>query len=322
MSPVNEPVAAGLNSMETVQALPAASVVPQVLAEMRNDVAFVPPRAIEVMSRVAVPELVRVRTCAAVAVPTLVVAKVRLVAESFTAGVSPVPERVTFCGEPAALSVRATSAVRAPAAAGLNSTEKVQVLPAARVVPQVLAEMRKDVVLVPPRAMDVMSRVPVPELVRVMVWAAVVEPTAVAAKVSAVAESLTAGVAATPVPLRATVCGEPVALSAMESDAARAPAAAGLNSTETVQLAAAARLVPQVVADFRNELALVPVTVSEESVTAEVPVFLMVTSWAAVVEPTVVEAKVRLVGETVTVGVAAAPVPEREILCGEFAALS
>ena len=134
--------------------------------------------------------------------------------------------------------------------------------------------------------------------------AAVVEPTVVDAKVSAVGESETVKVdAAAPVPLRATICGVPVALSATDRFAASAPAAAGLNSTETVQLAAAANVVPQVVADFRNDVALVPVMVSEVSETVPVPVFLMVTTCAAVVEPTVVDAKVSVVGERVIAGV-------------------
>ena len=83
-----------------------------------------------------------------------------------------------------------------------------------------------------------------------------------------------------------------MALSAMDKLAVSAPAAVGLNSTDTVQVAAAANVVAQVVADFRNDVALVPVMVSEDSVTVPVPVFLMVTTCAAVVEPTVVEAKV------------------------------
>lgn len=115
-------------------------------------------------------------------------------------------------------------------------------------------------------------------------------------------ESVIASAGAVPVPVRATVCGEPVALSAIERLAVKAPAAVGLNSTETVQLAAAARVVPQVVADFRKEAALVPVMVSEVSVTVTVPVFFTVTVCAAVVEPTVVDAKVRLVGESEMVG--------------------
>ena len=103
-------------------------------------------------------------------------------------------------------------------------------------------------------------------------------------------------VEAAPVPLRATVCGVPVALSAIDRLAASAPAAAGLNSTETVQVAPAASVAAQVVADFRKDVALAPVMVSEDSVTVPVPVFLMVTTCAAVVEPTVVEAKVNAVG--------------------------
>src|ERR1700735_2887377 len=48
--------------------------------------------------------------------------------------------------------------------------------------------------------------------------------------------------AAVPVPLIETVCGEPVALSTMERLAVSGPVAAGLNSTDTVQLAPAARV--------------------------------------------------------------------------------
>jgi hypothetical protein len=43
--------------------------------------------------------------------------------------------------------------------------------------------------------------------------------------------------AAAPVPVRVTFCGDPVALSATDRVADSAPAAAGLNSTDTVQLA-------------------------------------------------------------------------------------
>ena len=79
-------------------------------------------------------------------------------------------------------------------------------------------------------------------------------------------------------PVSVTVCGEPVALSAMERLAVSVPTAAGLNSTETVQLAPEANVEPQVVADFKNEVALVPVIVSEVSVTVAVPVFFSVTA--------------------------------------------
>lgn len=49
-----------------------------------------------------------------------------------------------------------------------------------------------------------------------------------------------------PVPLRATLCGEPVALSVMVRLPFRVPVAVGVKVTEIVQLAPAATLVPQV----------------------------------------------------------------------------
>lgn len=58
-----------------------------------------------------------------------------------------------------------------------------------------------------------------------------------------------------------------------------------------------------------------------EIVSALAPVFLSVTVCVADVEPTLVEVKVRLVGERLTAG-APAPVPLRATVCGEFGALS
>ena len=51
---------------------------------------------------------------------------------------------------------------------------------------------------------------------------------------------------ATPVPERATVCGAPAALSAIERVAERAPGAPGVKVAVIVQFAPAARVVPQV----------------------------------------------------------------------------
>ena len=228
-----------------------------------------------------------------------------------SAGAVPVPVSATACGEPVALSATEREAVSAPAAVGLNSTETVQLAAAARVVPHVVADFRNEVALVPVIVSDVRVTVPVPVFFTVTNCAAVVEPTVVEANARLVGDSETVS-GAVPVPVTATVCGEPVALSTTERLPVSAPAAVGLNSTETVQLAPAARVVPHVVADFRNEVALVPVMVSEVRVTDPVPVFFTVTNCAAVVEPTVVEAKARLVGESETVSVcAAAPVPVR-----------
>jgi hypothetical protein len=50
---------------------------------------------------------------------------------------------------------------------------------------------------------------------------------------------------ATPVPVRGTLCGEPLAFEAMLTLALVAPAAVGVKTTDSVQLAAAGRLEPQ-----------------------------------------------------------------------------
>ena len=98
----------------------------------------------------------------------------------------------------------------------------------------------------PESVSDVMVRVAVPVFFRVEVRAAAVVPTEVLAKESDVGERLTAGAGgAAPVPERATVCGEPVALSATLTEAVRLPVAVGLKVTVMVQVALTASVTPQ-----------------------------------------------------------------------------
>ena len=72
-----------------------------------------------------------------------------------TVAVPPVPgpARDTDCGLLLAASVNISEAEREPETVGLNATEAVQLAPAARLVPQVLLEIRKSAALVPPMAM-------------------------------------------------------------------------------------------------------------------------------------------------------------------------
>jgi hypothetical protein len=70
-------------------------------------------------------------------------------AHSWRHGVVPVPERMTVCGEPVALSVATRLAVAVPVAAGLNAIDSVQLAPAAREVEHVFAVNRKSLALVP-----------------------------------------------------------------------------------------------------------------------------------------------------------------------------
>jgi hypothetical protein len=124
---------------------------------------------------------------------------------------------------------------------------------------------------------------------------------------------------ATPVPVRETVCGLFVALSAIESFAVMAPLAAGVKVTLMVQEVWAASDVPQVVAAMANALALVPLIVSPESVMAALSLFVSVTIFAALVLLMPCLPKARVVTEVVA---CATPVPVREIVCGLFVALS
>ena len=64
--------------------------------------------------------------------------KPRLVGETLTRAAVPVPERLTVCGLPLALSVMLTEAVRLPLAEGVNVTLIVQLAPAATELPHVL----------------------------------------------------------------------------------------------------------------------------------------------------------------------------------------
>jgi len=77
-----------------------------------------------------------VNVCAALVVPVVCDANVRLAADSETtgAGAVPVPESDTVCGVPAAFEAIDTLAVLVPAAVGVNVTEIVQLAPAATVV--------------------------------------------------------------------------------------------------------------------------------------------------------------------------------------------
>jgi hypothetical protein len=246
------------------------------------------------------------------------------VGESVTVRVAatPVPERATVCGDPVALSATDKLAVFAPADGGLNSIETVQVALAASEAPHVVADFTNDVALVPVRVSEVSVTADVPVFLMVTSCAAVVTPAGVDANVRLAGDKLTLSAAAVAAPVSATVCGEPVALSATERLPVKVPAAVGLNSTETVHVAPAANDVVQVFAEIRYEDALVPVSVSEVRVTAAVPVFFTVTVCAADVEPTVVEAKVSAVGDSVTVSAAAVPDPVNVTVCGEPVALS
>ena len=107
--------------------------------------------------------------------PTFWLPKVRLVGErlALAAVVTPVPERLTLCVFPGALSVRVTAAVRLPVTGGLKVTLMVHPAPAATLDPQVFV-WAKSPGFAPVNAMLEMVRAVLPLLVRVIVWAGLV----------------------------------------------------------------------------------------------------------------------------------------------------
>ena len=174
----------------------------------------------------AVPVLVMVTYCDALVVPTLTAPNETIVGDSVTGpvGATPVPLSVIDCGELLALSVMVIAAVMAPAVVGPKCPWMVQLAPIARVFPQEFAKTNCDA-LVPVTAMLVMETATVPVLVMVTVCVPLIVPSLTEPKARFVDESVTGG--ATPVPVRATVWGDVVALSVMVTLAVIAPGAVG-----------------------------------------------------------------------------------------------
>ena len=107
-----------------------------------------------------------------------------------------------------------------------------------------------------------------------------------------------------PVPDKGTDCGLPPALLLINSDAARAPVAVGVNVTLMVQLADGPSVLPQVEV-FEKSPAFVPRIAICHRLTVAAPVFVRVASFGALLVLTLWLAKVRLAG----VGFNAAPTP-------------
>jgi hypothetical protein len=273
---------------------------------------------------VLVPVFVTVTDCGALVVLSVCETNVKLAGATVTAGVvdAPVPASVTDCGLPVALSATLTAAVRAPDAVGLNVTLIVQLALAASEAGHWLV-CAKSPAFAPVTEMPVTVSAALPEFVSVTVCAGLVVFNACEPNVNEVGASVTTGaLAAAPVPVSGTVCGLPVALSANETAAVRAPDAVGLNVTLIVQFAFAASDAGHVFVCAKSPR-LVPVTVTPEIVNAAVPVFVTVIACAGLVVFSACDANVKLVGANVTTGVlAAAPVPVSGTNCGLPAALS
>jgi len=237
-------------------------------------------------------------------------------------GLTPVPVRVTVCGEPVALSVTRMLPVTPPVVTGAKVTEMAQLAPAASDAPQLLVSLNNPTRGELGAEMPVMVNGALPVLLSVTVCAAEVVPAA-AEKLSDEGESEATGRgAAVPVPLRLIICGEPVALSVTRMLPVTPPVVTGAKVTEMAQLAPAASDAPQLLVSLNNptrgELgAEMPVMVN-----GALPVLLSVTVCAAEVVPAAAvklsDAGVR----TATGAEAAVPEPLSATVCGEPLALS
>jgi len=169
----------------------------------------------------------------------------------------PPPLKATVCGEPPALSVIVKVPARVPAAVGVKVTEIMQPDPAPTLVPQLFVWAKS-----PDATIDAMVRLAVPEFVIVIVCAALVVPSVCGEKVRLVSERVTVGAVTTgaiPVPVSATVCGEPLALSAIVSNPARVPTTVGANVTEIEQFAPPANELPHVEFSAKSPAAVMEV---------------------------------------------------------------
>lgn len=144
-------------------------------------------------------------------------------------------------------------------------------------------------------------------MVSVTDLAELVEPTAVVLKLNAVADNVTG---ALPVPLRLSVCGLLMALSAKANVPLAAPSAAGVNVTPTLQVAPAATAVPHVLLEIANgppAATEMPVKVS-----ATLSLLVTVTVFAGLVLPNASVPKLKLVAEKLS---GALPLPVKLTIC-------
>ena len=139
---------------------------------------------------------------------------------------------------------------------GLKTNKIVQFAVGATVAAQLLVKVKSEG-LGPPRETDETWSAAVPVLMTVRIWAAPVVPCVIVGKEGTVGENVMAGAGATPVPVRARVCGLPGALSTTWKVAESGPALAGVKVILTEQFALGARVFRQVL-DCEKLEAFVP----------------------------------------------------------------
>ena len=131
--PLRVPVPVGVKVTFTVQLAPADILGPQSLLCEKSPLVVMEATS----TRWAVP-FTTFTTCGVLLLPTFCEANVRLAGDTVNCGLldAPVPESDAVCGLLTAESVRVSVPVRVPAAVGANVTFTVQLVPAAKLPPQ------------------------------------------------------------------------------------------------------------------------------------------------------------------------------------------
>jgi hypothetical protein len=232
------------------QLLPAASVlglIGQVSEKIAKSLAFVPVMVTAVIVTAELPVLVSETPSGELVLPWFCAANVRLdgFAVSVLVIVWPVPLRETVCGLPVALSVKVTLALSAPSVLGENVTPTVQLAPGPRVAGlagQLSELMAKLLALVPVMPMLVNVTPTLPVFVTSVLCGELVVPVFWVPKLRLLGAKVRVRVGVAPVPVNATDCGLPVALSVNTILAVRVPVAVGLKVTVTVHALPAPRV--------------------------------------------------------------------------------
>src|SRR3989338_2060143 len=254
-----------------------------------------PPTVMLLTTRSAVPVLLMVKVWEALS-PTRVLPKSWLAGLTSMAGAMPVPESRTEA-PPASLAIETVSPA-APTASGAKVTSKVTKLPGA--MGESAGRLRAKPAA-PPRLLELTVRSALPVLLMVTVCGPLVEPTSRFPKLKLA--GLTSMAGATPVPESETV-GEPASLVTVTVSPAR-PVPAGVKVTSKVTK------LPGAMGESAGKLRAKPAAppgLMLETVRSAEPVFVMVTVWARLVEPSRTLPKLRLVGLTSMAG--AVPAPE------------
>jgi hypothetical protein len=266
----------GVKVTEIVQLDNAARVAPHVVVCAKS-AGLAPVRDTPMLVSVALPGFESVMICAAVVVFTVVDAKVSVAGVSEACAAVPVPVRLAVWV--AALLATDRVPVNVAADVGVNVTRMVQLPGAERVVPQVLVSA-KSWGLAPAMLMAMPVRGAVPVFARLMDIEPLVTLTCVLGKVTEVGVRTACPTGAdVPVPLSATCCGEPVALSATLKKAEKLVGVVGVKVTARLQVALPASVAPHglvAAVDWAKAVGLDPVRVNPEKLV--VAVLVLVTS--------------------------------------------